>query len=257
LNGFEEWKKKSFHSSLDLNCLRTGGVKIIIHEITGSLHPDPGSLKELVVAVHRAGLQVALHAIEENHVEAACDAIEYAVLKYPRRDHRHRIEHCSVCRPALAKRIARLGITVVTQPVFLYYSGDRYLHTVAADQLRRLYPLATLAKNGVSVAGSSDFPIAEPDPMRGIYSATTRLTLDGKEVGAEEAIGRGEALSLYTRAAARAGFEDNIKGSIRPGMLADLVVLSSDPLTVPADRIKEIRAEMTILGGEVVWNRDE
>jgi predicted amidohydrolase YtcJ len=256
LDGFEEWRKKPFSSALGMDHVRTGGVKLMVHEITGSLHPNPENLRRLVVAVHRAGLQAVVHAIEENHIEAACDAIEHAIREYPRPDHRHRIEHCSVCPPDLAGRLARLGVMVVTQPSFLYYSGDRYLDTVPDGQLKWLYPLATLAKSGVTIAGSSDFPITDPDPIRGIYSAITRMSMGGKTVGPREAIGRRQALSLYTQAAARACFEDDIKGSIRPGMLADFVVLDGDPLTVAADRIKEIRVEMTILGGEVVWIRN-
>ena len=102
--------------------------------------------------IHQSGFQVALHAIEETVVEAACSALEYALQRFPRVDHRHRVEHCSVCTPAMAKRLASLEAVVVTQPAFIYYSGERYLKTVPDEQLKHLYPIATLIKAGIKVA---------------------------------------------------------------------------------------------------------
>jgi len=216
------------------------GVKIILNETTGHLYPPQSELNEMVLKIHKSGLQAVIHAIEEISIEAACIAIEYALQKSPRLDHRHRIEHCSVCSPSLSKRIASLGVTVVTQPAFLYFNGDRYLQTVPSIQLAHLYPIATLMENGIQI---------------GIYSAVSRMSENGKSVSAKEGIMPSEALRMYTRYAAKAAFEENIKGSISPGKLADLVVLSGDPTKVPIEEIKNIHVEMTILNGEVVWGR--
>ncbi|MGV8057337.1 MAG: amidohydrolase [Smithellaceae bacterium] len=246
-----------FRSALiDETSLRSGGVKIIIHEATGCLSPSQEELNEMVLTIHKAGLQAILHAVEERTVEAACNAIEYALCSQPASDHRHRIEHCSLCPPALLDRISRLGIVVVTQPSFIYFSGDRYLQTVPPEKHEYLYSSGTMLRRGIIVGASSDFPIADHDPLIGVYSAVTRLSYEGNIVGEKEHLTPLDALKMYTVFAAAANFEDNIKGSITPGKLADLVVLSDDPLGVDISQIKDIKVAMTILGGEVVYRKD-
>jgi predicted amidohydrolase YtcJ len=256
--GFNDYQKHPFSSPMDENQLRPGGVKIIVHETTGRLSPNQEELNKRVLCIHRAGFQAVLHAVEENTIEAACGAIEVALKHFPRADHRHRIEHCSVCQPSLAKRIASLGITVVTQPPFIYYNGSRYLRTVLDPPLKHLYPFGTLVNEGVHVVGSSDCPIVPPNPMIGIYAAVSRKTDLDEVVLPEEKILPEKALRMYTGEAARAGFDEMTKGSITPGKLADLVVLSADPTAVPADKIdeiKEIAVEMTLINGEIVWEK--
>ena len=144
---------------------------------------------------------------------------------------------------------------VVTQPSFIYYSGDRYLRTVPAEELKHLYPIRTLLKSGVKVAASSDCPIAPANPLIGIYAATSRMTETGETVLSEEKITPEEALRMYGENAARATFDEGMKGSISPGKLADLVVLNGDPTKVPINEIKDIKVEMTILNGEIVWEK--
>jgi len=251
---FRSYRQRDFSHTLGSDQLGISGVKILLTETTGRLHPPQSELNDMVLKVHRSGLQVALHAIEETTVESACDAIEYALQVYPRSDHRHRIEHCSVCPPNLQKRLASLGITVATQPSFIYYNGDRYLRTVPDRQMKHLYPVATLMKNGIHVCGGSDFPVVPPNPMIGIYSAISRMSETGETVLPEEGVTPLEALRMYTEYAARAGFEETLKGSITPGKLADLVVLNGDTTKVPMEEIKDIDVEMTIIDGEVVWD---
>ncbi len=253
VRGFSQYKE---HVYTKMDGLRTGGVKIVLHEITGDLNPPREILNKLVLDIHEAGFQAVLHCVEEKTIAAACDAIEYALEHSECADHRHRIEHCSVCPPALAKRIGDLGIMVATQPSFIYYSGDRYLETVPPEQLKDLYPIGRLIKNDIKVAGSSDFPIAKPNPIIGIYAAVTRMTEHGKPVLPEEGINALEALKMYTQTAAAVSFEENSKGSIAVGKNADLVVLSDDPTNVNSQMIKSINVEMTIINGEVVWRRE-
>jgi predicted amidohydrolase YtcJ len=248
-------REQDFKTRLDKSQLCLGGVKIILDETTGRLHPKQSELNEMVLRIHQAGFQACLHAVQQNTVEAACSAIEYALKKSPKSDHRHRIEHCSVCPPSFAKKLASLGIMVVTQPSFIYYSGDRYLRTVPAEELKHLYPIRTLLKSGVKVAASSDCPIAPANPMTGIYAASSRETETGEVVLSEEKITTEEALRMYGENAARTTFDEGVKGSISPGKLADLVLLSDDPTKIPIDEIKEIKVEMTILNGEVVWEK--
>lgn len=254
--GFGQRGAAGFATSPSPDQLRLNGVKIILDETTGRLIPSQDELNRLVLKIHRAGTQVAIHAIEENAVQSACRAIGFALKKIPRPDHRHRIEHCSVCPPFLSKQLAALGVMVVTQPAFVYFHGDRYLQTVAAEQLPNLYPIATLFKEGVMVAGSSDCPIVPPDPLIGIYSATARRSSTGRPVSANEGIGCLVALQMYTQSAALAGFEEMHKGSIAPGKLADLVLLNGDPLKLPVDEIKDLEVEMTVLDGKIVWNKN-
>jgi len=253
--GFEEYRKHRFPVQVDENQVSMGGVKIIVHETTGQLSPGQFELNEIVLKVHRSELQAVLHAIEGKTIEAACDAVEYALQKSPRPDHRHRIEHCSVCTPSLAKRIASLGIMVITQPSFIYHNGDRYLKTVPKPNLEHLYPIATLTKNEVKVAFSSDCPVVPANPIMGVYSAVSRKTEGGDFVLPDEKIIPLEALKMYTQDAAKATSEERVKGSIEPGKLADLVVLSSDPTKLPANEMKNIEVEMTILDGKVVWDK--
>jgi predicted amidohydrolase YtcJ len=255
IEGYDEYQRNLFSTYMDKNQLHIKGVKIILHETTGRLSPSQEELNEMVLNIHRSGLQAIIHAIEEKTIDVACNAIEFALQKFPKPDHRHRIEHCSVCPPSLTKRIASLGIMVVTQPSFIYYSGERYLKTVSNLQLPYLYPLATLIKNGVKVAGSSDCPVVPVNPLIGIYSAISRRTETGEFVLPEERIAPLEALKMYTEYAAEAIFGEKVIGSITPGKLADLVVLSGDTTQLLVDEIKDIEVEMTILNGEVVWDK--
>jgi len=252
---FSTYREQDFETKLDKSQLCLGGVKIIIDETTGRLSPSQAELNEMVLRIHQAGFQACLHAVEEKTAEAACSAIEYALKKFHKSDHRHRIEHCSVCPTSLAKRLAASGIMVVTQPSFIYYSGDRYLQTVPPEELKHLYPIKTLLDSGVKVVASSDCPIAPANPMTGIYAAISRITKTGETVLPEEKITAEEALRTYGDNAARATFDEATKGSISPGKLADLVVLNGDPTKVPINELKDIQVEMTILNGEIVWEK--
>lgn len=239
----------------DTSELRIGAVKIILDDTTGRLYPPQPELNEMVLKVHESGRQVAIHAIEESAIDAACSAVQFALKKIPRRDHRHRIEHCSVCPSYLAKRIAALGIIVVTQPPFVYHNGERYLATVPDRQLEHLYPLKTLLEHQIRVAGSSDCPIVPPNPLIGIYAAVTRKAATGKTLGAHNKIQLKDALPMYTLASAHAMLEETARGSITAGKLADLVVLNADPGQLPPEELCNLQVEMTIVGGEVVWKK--
>ena len=233
--------------------LRLGGVKIMLSEATGQLQPAQPELNRQALDSHRAGFQLAFHAIAETTVEAAISALEYVSSRHRLFGRRHRIEHCSECPPHLLERLSALPAVVVTQPPFLYYSGERYLATVPASQLPWLYRIGSLLRSGLPVAGSSDSPVVPGNPMVGIYAAVTRKAASGQQLLPEESTSVSQAIAMYTINAAGASLEENIKGSITPGKLADMAVLSDDPLQTPPEQIKDIRVDMTILGGEVVW----
>lgn len=231
--------------------LRPGPIKIIVDEATGSLRPSPEELAEAVFEIHRSGRQAAIHAIEETAVEAAVKAIESALRKMPRQDHRHRIEHCSVCPPGLLQNLKRLRIVIATQPGFIYHHGDRYLQTVQPDQIPHLYPCGSIIESGLAPAAGSDFPICAPDPPAGIYAAVTRRTESGSTVPGRIADAHG-ALRMHTINAAYACFEEGMKGSLSPGKLADIVMLSEDPVSIHPERIRDIKVLMTILSGRII-----
>jgi len=233
--------------------LRLGGVKLVPSWVSGQLHPPQPELNEQVLNVHRAGFQLAIHAIQERGVEAAITALEYANNQLRQTGRRHRIEHCSECPPHLLDRLSKLGAVVVTQPPFIHYSGERYLVTVPASQLEWLYRIKSLLDGGLVVAGSSDSPIVPDNPLAGIYAAVTRRAESGQQLLPHECISPGEALALYTENGAYASFEEGIKGSITRDKLADVVLLSGDPTRSSPEEIKEFRVEMTIIGGRLVW----
>lgn len=233
--------------------LRLGGVKVAPTEAPGQLYPPQPELNRQVLRAHRAGFQLAIHAVQPSTVEAAIIALEYAHNQLPQAGRRHRIEHCSECPPPLLKRLKKLQAVVVTQPPFLYYSGERYLATVPSDRLRWLYRIKSFLDSGLIVAGSSDSPIVPDNPLDGIYAAVTRQAESGQRLLPRECISASQALAMYTINGAYASFEENIKGSVTQGKLADMVLLSSDPTKTPPEQIKDIKVEMTIIDGKVVW----
>jgi len=235
--------------------LRLGGAKIILQTVTGSMDPSLEELYRLVFEAHEAGFQLAIHAVEVDTLEAAISALEHALHQIPRSGHRHRIEHCSVCPPHLMQRLKDIGAMVVTQPSFIYYNGERYLATVSQDDQKWLYPIGSLLRSGIEVAGSSDSPIVPPNPLVGIYAAVTRKAETGQVMLPQEGISSLDALKMYTLGAAYSSFEEKSKGSIAPGKLADLVILSDDPTGVSPEEIKEIQVLKTIIDGRVVWER--
>jgi len=252
----DEFKQQGLRTGSELGTgVRLGAVKIIIQTATGSLCPTQDELNMQVLKAHQAGFQVALHAIEENEVEAAITALEYALSESPKTDHRHRVEHCSVCPPHLLRRLTDIRAVVATQPSFIYYGGERYLATVPPKDLEWLYPCGSLMRNGLRVAASSDAPVVPVDPPAGIYAAVTRKAANGRTLMPREGVSRQEALEMHTANGAYASFEDGTKGCISPSALADLIVLSEDPTQVTEDRLREIKVEMTVVGGEILWQR--
>ncbi len=235
------------------NQLRLGAVKMLLSEARGRLYPPQSELDQQVFNAHRAGFQLAIHAVQQSTVKAAILALEHAHSQLPQAGRRHRIEHCSECSPHLLRRLKKLQAVVVTQPPFLYYSGERYLATVPADRLQYLYRIKSLLNSGLVVAGSSDSPVVPDNPLVGIYAAIVRQAQSGQQLLPEECISASQALAMYTINAAYASFEEGIKGSITQGKLADMVLLSDDPTKVPPEQIKDIKVEMTIIGGKVVW----
>jgi hypothetical protein len=243
------WRANEEDQSLNL-----GPTKIMIRELGDEIHPAEDELAALVAEAHGHGWQIAVHAVEERAVAAAVAAFERALGARPRADHRHRIEHCGLCPPELAARIAAVGALVVTQPSFTYYNGERYLREVAPEKQAYLYPLRSLGRAGVRLAAGSDCPVAPPDVVAGLYGALCRRSTGGKTLPGDEAIDIEQAIAMYTTGAAFSIFAERERGSITPGRLADLVVLSGDPTACVADEVLALRPEMTVVGGRIAWS---
>ena len=235
--------------------LCSGAVKIVLDEVRGCLNPPQAELNNMIAEIHSRQLQAAIHAVEETTVAAAIDALAFALEKYPLRGHRHRIEHCSVCTAENAQKLAKLGAIVVTNPSFIYYSGERYLATVPEDQIKHLYALNTMLQAGLKVAAGSDAPVTPPDPLKGIYSAITRKAETGQVVLKKEAVSFMDALRLYTLNAAYSCFRERQLGTITRGKYADLVILNTDSPQVSAEELKDLKVDMTILAGKIVYRR--
>lgn len=215
----------------------------------GYLQMDEGRLHSLILRAHRSGWQVATHAIGDRAVASVLDAYEEALAHYPRADHRHRIEHCGVCRPADVERIARLGVIPVPQGRFVGEIGDGMLDALGPDREGDCYRQRSFLEAGAVLPGSSDRPVVLGAPLLGIHDLVNRRTPTGHHLSPGEALTVDQALHAFTVGSATAAFDEHRKGSLTPGKLADLVVLDQDLVAVDPEAIAETRVLATMVGG--------
>jgi predicted amidohydrolase YtcJ len=201
---------------------------------------------------HRAGWQLAVHAIGDRALDVALEGIEQAQHSRPRPDARHRIEHAGLVRPDQLRRMAQLCVTAVIQPTFLYAYGDDYAAVLGPERAGFLYRGRGFLNAGVRVAGSSDRPVADGAPLRAIGFMVDRRSCSGQVIGPGEELTVTEALEAYTIQAAWVCAAERWAGSITPGRAADFVVLAEDPRRVPPERIPDIEIRATLVGGEVL-----
>ena len=226
-----------------------GTVKVMLSFTTGIAHPEPEEFRSLVERVHRAGDQLAIHAVEQEAVELAASCLLETQRKWPRLDARHRIEHCCECPPKVAKMLSEAHAMVVTQPAFTHEYGDKYLALTPPESHPHLYPLKRLRDFAIPLAAGSDAPVSSPNPLRSIYSATTRATLQGARFNWQQALQVADALRMETVGGAYASFQEQDIGTIERGKLADMVLLSGEP----GDKDAEV--VMTMVSGQIVWER--
>lgn len=213
-------------------------------------------MREMIAFAHANGMQIAVHAIGDACLDQVLDAYDAALQKYPRHDHRHGIVHCQISRADQLRRIRALELQVYAQSVFLDYDNHIVEKLVAPELARTSYCWKTLLREGVRVSNGSDCPVELPDVMKGVQCAVTRRSLDGTgPFLPEEAFTVREALDSFTRAGAEASFEENVKGTLAPGMLADFTVLDADPFDTAPDRLGGIPVRETWLGGERVYQK--
>ncbi|HUG14670.1 MAG TPA: amidohydrolase [Thermomicrobiales bacterium] len=201
---------------------------------------------------HARGWSVDCHACGDRMIEMVARAYAAAYDGRPDASIRHRIHHAYLPTPTALDLMREHRIPALATIPFLTSLGESFVASLGQQRAERVMPLKSYLEAGVPVALGSDAPVTTFNPWVGIYSAVTRKTVYGRVLGADERISREEALRLYTSAAAWITFEDDVKGSIAPGMLADIVALDRDVLSIPEEEIKDIQPVLTIAGGRVV-----
>lgn len=223
----------------------------------GIAQQTPERLKQLVSICNRYDWRVGVHVVGDLGIDHVLDAFESADKEKSIRDRRFVLIHASLIRPEQMERAQRIGVRIDFQNAFMWDKAatvERFLGRATAD---RAVPTRTMIeKMGIdSLGAGTDFPVNPINPFLNMYVMVTRKDPNGNAYGAAEAITREQALRLYSSAASRSTFDEARKGTIEPGKLADIVVLSADYTAVPEDQIKDIKADLTIAGGKVVFQR--
>lgn len=215
---------------------------------------SPEHLSKMIAYAHSKGMQIAVHAIGDACLDEVLDAYQASLKTNPRSDHRHGIVHCQITRCDQLKRMIELGLHIYAQSVFLDYDNHIIEKLVPESLAKSSYNWKTLLRGGATVSNGSDCPVELPDVMKGIECAVTRRSLDGTgPFLPDEAFTVKEALDSFTSAGAYASFEEDIKGRIAAGYLADFVVLGSDPFETEVNKLHSIEVLQTYLGGKIVY----
>jgi predicted amidohydrolase YtcJ len=222
---------------------------------SGILYLSQDELNKILGKAHNMGWQITAHAIGDKGVEMMIHCIENALEEDPRNNHRHRIEHAGITPPDLVKRMQDLKVIPVPNPAFIQEFGDGYEKDYG-ERVDSMFPICSFLDAGILPAIGSDSPITTFDPLVGIQAAVTRLSKTGLEVGTMQKIDIQEAIRLLTINGAYASFEEEIKGSLEEGKLADLVVLDGPILDAPFDQIQNMSVDMTVIDGQVMYQKD-
>jgi predicted amidohydrolase YtcJ len=226
----------------------------------GLLVNTPEDLEAWTTAADRAGLQVVVHAIGDRAIRLQLDIYERVAKENGPRDRRFRIEHAQHIAPADLPRFAKLGVIASMQPYHAIDDGRWAERSIGAKRCETTYAFRSLLDSGARLAFGSDWYVAPPTPIEGIYAAVTRRTIDGKNPSGwvpQQKINVAEALRAYTIDAAYAGFSEAKLGSLEPGKLADMVILDRDLFKTPAAELNAVPIRTTIIGGKVVYDRTE
>jgi predicted amidohydrolase YtcJ len=218
-----------------------------------------GAMAKRVKGADAAGLQVVVHAIGDKANDTMLSIFEEVVRTNGSRDRRFRIEHAQHLRAQDIPRFGRSGVIASMQPYHAADDGRWAEKRIGADRCKGTYAFRSLLDSGARLAFGSDWTVAPLDPMQGILAAVTRRTLDGKHPNGwipGQKISVEEAVRAYTLGSAFAEFAEHVKGTITPGKLADLAILSRDIFTIDPVAIGEVRVETTIVDGRIVSERN-
>jgi predicted amidohydrolase YtcJ len=185
-------------------------------------------------------------------IDMVLKAYELAQRLHPRPDPRHRIEHCTLVNPDLLRRIAAVGAIPTPFYTYVYYHGDKWAQ-YGEERLEWMFAHRSFLDHGIRVAGASDYVPGPFEPLMAIQSMVTRKDYRGRVWGPRQRVSVAEAVRICTLNGAYASFEEQLKGTITPGKLADFVVLAKDPHTSPPEEIKDIRVVRTVVGGRTMY----
>ncbi len=217
---------------------------------SGSLYFSDRALLSFVERAHRSGLQTAFHAIGDRAIKQIVSVYDKVLFKDPKRDHRHRIEHCELPSPADIDKISQLGLYVGVQPVFdLLWNGKNsmYEKRLGSERAKMANPFRQMYRRSIVMGGGSDFDVTPMDPLAGIYAAVNHSN-PASSLTVEEAV------ALFTSSASRFSFDEHRFGSIAVRKKADFVVLSHHPYKVSSQNLREIKILATYAAGEKVFS---
>jgi hypothetical protein len=232
----------------------------VIHGYTDEQLDSGEALKkfsEILIKLNRAGIRCGIGAIGDRGIDFFLDAIEVALKDYPRSDCRISIEHCSLPTKAALARMKRLGVTSSTSVGFGWELGDQHRGFMGMERMQRYMPMKSFKECGIVASGNADWSVCSANPMEGIHVCVNRTSETGQDLGQSQAISVMDAIRVYTWNGAYITFEENIKGSIEPGKLADMVVLDTDLLTCNPDDIAKTKVLTTIIDGKVEYQRED
>jgi predicted amidohydrolase YtcJ len=215
-------------------------------------------MRDRMMGADSAGLQLCIHAIGDQAISTVLDLFTDVEKAHGASDRRWRIEHAQHIAPKDFDRFASLNVIASMQPYHAIDDGRWAERRIGPERIKTTYAFRTLLDKGVRLAFGTDWSVAPLDPMKGLYAAVTRATLDGKNPSGwvpEQKIKLPEAVEAYTMGSAYAEFQEKEKGSITPGKLADLVLLSDDIFQLDPKKIGDVQVDLTMVGGKVVWNR--
>ena len=223
--------------------------------LSDEMHP-PSAMRERLMGADAAGLQLRVHAIGDRAISMMLDIFGDIEKEHGYHDQRFAIEHAQHSAQKDFERFAKLHVIASMQPYHAIDDGRWAEKRLGHDRARYSYAWRSFLDHGVTLAFGTDWPVAPLDPMLGLYAAVTRATLDGKNPGGwipEERITLPEAVEAYTMSSAFAEFQEKDKGSITPGKLADMVILSDNIFDLKPEAIRNAKVETTIVGGKVVY----
>jgi predicted amidohydrolase YtcJ len=226
--------------------------------LSDEMHPL-SLMQDRMMRADAAGLQICTHAIGDQGISIILDLYSEIVKAHGESDRRFRIEHAQHMAAKDFERFAQLHVIASVQPYHAIDDGRWAEGRIGHDRASRTYAFRTFLNHGVRLAFGTDWNVAPLNPMLSLYAAVTRATLDGKNPGGwfpEQKLTLPEAIEAYTMGSAFAEFQENEKGSITPGKLADMVLLSDDIFAIDPAKIREVRVVTTIVGGKTVWDAD-
>jgi hypothetical protein len=223
--------------------------------LSDEMQPISG-MRDRLTGADKAGLQICIHAIGDQAISIVLDIFEGIEKTNGDRDRRWRIEHAQHMAPKDFQRFAKLHVIASVQPYHAIDDGQWAERRIGPIRAKTTYAFRTFLDDGVHLAFGTDWPVAPLNPMLGLYAAVTRATLDGKHPDGwipEQKISIQEAIEAYTLGSAYAEFQEKEKGSITPGKLADLVLVSDNLLKIDPRAIRDAKVEMTMVGGKIVY----